>query len=63
MFATKLKEIMALRDMTAADLARATGLTNAALSGMLSGQKADPKLSTSGGGMRISVCLSFSNLV
>lgn len=46
MFAKKLKEIMEIRDMTAADLSRASGLSEASISAILKGRSADPKLST-----------------
>lgn len=46
MFNEKLKEIMEIRDMTAADIARATGLSETTLSAWLKGRSGDPKLST-----------------
>jgi len=46
MFAKKLKEIMAIRDMTAADVARATGLSETTVSAWMKGRSGDPKLST-----------------
>lgn len=45
-FSEKLREIMELRDMTATDLSRITGLSKATLSKWMNSKGKDPKLST-----------------
>lgn len=46
MVAKKLKELMEIRNMTAADISRASGLSEASISAILKGKSTDPKLST-----------------
>lgn len=46
MVAKKLKELMEIRMMTAADISRASGLSEASISAILKGKSTDPKLST-----------------
>lgn len=46
MFSYKLKELMELKDVSPADLSKATGISETTFSAWIKGRSGDPKLST-----------------